>query len=105
MYGFCGRGFYAATNATVNVNGLASFFAVGNVKATITLTHTAENAISVEKNGEDFSQAGVLTIDGTETSVEGEFYCGDENNIINLTAPEGATGDVVYSYILTIEEE
>ena len=99
-------GVLAASNVSVNINGMVNFEAIGNVKATITMQHTAENAISIEKTANDtttdVTSTGSITIEGTEQSVSGNFNIGDENNQINITAQEGENGSVSYSYLVYI---
>ena len=92
-------GVFAASNATVNINGIVNFEAIGNVKATVAFEHTANNNIKVMKNESEVTNAnGVLTIVGNESNMTGSFV----SETIDLEAPAGAKGDVTYTYTLTI---
>lgn len=102
-------GILAASQASVNIGGTVSYETKGNVKATVIMTHTAENAIYVTSGNNLETQEGTtstITFNGNETTgqASGSFnITGTSNGTnINLLSTGGAEDDIVYSYTLKI---
>ena len=100
-------GVFAASQASVSVNGLVKYTALGNVKATISLSHTASNEVfAVTENGEGTAVGGevaTITFAGTEKRASGSFNLTGtaDGTVLALSAVEGAD-EVSYSYTLTV---
>ena len=104
-------GVWAATNATVSINGTVNYTASGNIKATIILTENGETSTVTPtvSGGADGSKpvatAGSLVFNGAEeANLTGSFTLG-EDGTINLTSTEGQATDVEYYYTLTIKND
>ena len=100
-------GVFAASQASVSVNGLVKYTSLGNVKATISLSHTASNEVfAVTENGEGTAVGGevaTITFAGTEKRASGSFDLTGtaDGTVLALSAVEGAD-EVSYSYTLTV---
>ena len=104
-------GVWAASSATVNITGNVSYNASGNIKSTITLKENNEaSTITPTVSGgnegtKPVANAGELVFNGSEEAgLTGTFTLGTDGEI-ELTATEGQTDDVTYSYTITITND
>ena len=104
-------GVWAASSATVNITGNVSYTASGNIKSTITLKENSKASTitpTVSGGGDGTkpaASAGQLVFKGSEEAdLTGTFALGTAGTI-NLTATEGQTADVTYSYTITIKND
>ena len=103
-------GVWAASSATVKITGNVSYTASGNIKSTITLQENSETStitptISEGEGTKPVATAGKLVFNGSEAAnLTGTFALGTEGEI-ELTATEGQTDDVTYSYTITITND
>ena len=100
-------GLMAASTASVGVNGSVKYTALGNVKATISLSHTASNDVyAVTEDGEGSAvggQVATITFAGTEKKASGSFNLTGtaDGTVLVLNSVENAT-QVLYSYTLKV---
>lgn len=104
-------GVWAASSATVKITGNVSYTASGNIKSTIILTENSEEStitptVSGGSEGtKPVASAGKLVFNGSEEAgLTGTFTLGTAGTI-NLTATEGQTENVTYSYTITIKND
>ena len=104
-------GVWAAASATVSINGTVNYTASGNIRATVTLTENdvASTATPTVTGGAEGTKptatAGSLVFaGGEEAGLTGTFALGT-GGTITLTATEGQTANVEYSYSLTIKND
>ena len=95
-------GMFAASAANVSIGGTVYFEALGKINATISLTHTAQNAVYVNA-GQGTAGNGSITFNGSETQATGSFNLSgtQDGTGVSFTAQDGAD-TATYSYTLTI---